>query len=43
MNGDPSIEAVFEPWGGYPASGINPVSVWMEKYTRVVALDEPAL
>lgn len=40
FNGDPSIEDIFEPWGGYPASGANPVSVWHEKYRRVVAVDD---
>ncbi len=42
MNGDPSVEWTFEPWGGYPASGNNPVSAWADKYRRVVALDERA-
>ena len=40
FNGDTSIEHIFEPWGGYPASGANPVSIWHEKYTRVVSIDE---
>ncbi len=40
FNGDPSIEHIFEPWGGYPPSGANPVGVWHEKYTRVVSIDE---
>lgn len=39
VNGDPSIEWTFEPWGGYPASGNNPVSFWADKYRRAVALD----
>lgn len=39
INGDPSIEWTFEPWGGYPASGNNPVSSWADKYRRAVALD----
>lgn len=43
VDADPSIEWVFEPWGGYPASGNNPVSSWADKYRRVVALDEPRL
>ncbi len=43
MNGDPSVEYVFEPWGGYPSSGMNVVSAWHEKYQRVVAVDESAL
>lgn len=42
FNGDTSIEHIFEPWGGYPASGANPVSIWHEKYTRVVSVDETA-
>jgi glyceraldehyde-3-phosphate dehydrogenase (NADP+) len=40
LNGDPSIEYIFEPWGGYPASGVNAVSTWLQKYQRVVAIDE---
>ncbi|HEX8235456.1 MAG TPA: aldehyde dehydrogenase [Abditibacteriaceae bacterium] len=40
INGDPSIEYIFEPWGGYPTSGVNPVSTWLQKYQRVVAIDE---
>lgn len=39
VNGDPSIEWTFEPWGGYPSSGNNPVSSWADKYRRAVALD----
>lgn len=39
-NGDPSVEHIFEPWGGYAPSGANPVSVWHQKYTRVVSIDE---
>ncbi len=42
INGDPSMEWTFEPWGGYPASGNNPVSSWADKYRRIVALDAPA-
>jgi acyl-CoA reductase-like NAD-dependent aldehyde dehydrogenase len=42
FNGDTSIEHIFEPWGGYPASGANTVSIWHEKYTRVVSVDELA-
>lgn len=41
LNGDPSIEDIFEPWGGYPATGTNPVTTWVEKYCRTVAIDEP--
>ena len=40
FNGDTSIEHIFEPWGAYPASGANAVSLWHEKYTRVVSVDE---
>lgn len=39
INEDPSIESMFEPWGGYPPSGLNPVSVWIEKYKQTVQLD----
>jgi len=39
VNEDPSVESVFEPWGGYPPSGLNPVSVWTEKYRRAFQLD----
>jgi acyl-CoA reductase-like NAD-dependent aldehyde dehydrogenase len=39
FNGDTSIEHIFEPWGGYPGSGANPVSIWHEKYTRVISID----
>jgi benzaldehyde dehydrogenase (NAD) len=42
INGDPSIEHIYEPWGGYPSSGANPVSLWHEKYRRLVQVDEPA-
>ena len=42
LNGDPSIEYLYEPWGGYPASGTNPVSHWHTKYLRTVQLDHPA-
>lgn len=41
LNGDPSVEYTFEPWGGYPSSGLNPVGVWHEKYQRIVSIDEP--
>ncbi len=43
VNGDPSVECIFEPWGGYPSSGMNPVGAWHEKYQRVVAVDAPTL
>ncbi len=39
VNEDPSIESMFEPWGGYPPSGLNPVSVWVEKYQQTFQLD----
>jgi hypothetical protein len=42
VNSDPTIEHIFEPWGGYPESGLNPVGTWKEKYQRVVAIDEPS-
>ena len=41
LNGDPSVESVFEPWGGYGASGNNPVGAWVDKYRRVLQVDEP--
>lgn len=41
FNGDPSIEYIFEPWGGYPASSLNRVSLWSEKYQRVTSIDAP--
>lgn len=42
VNSDPTVEHIFEPWGGYPESGLNPVGTWKEKYQRVVAIDEPS-
>jgi acyl-CoA reductase-like NAD-dependent aldehyde dehydrogenase len=39
VNADPSVESMFEPWGGYPPSGLNPVSVWTEKYRQTFQLD----
>jgi acyl-CoA reductase-like NAD-dependent aldehyde dehydrogenase len=41
VNADPSIESMFEPWGGYPPSGLNPVSIWIDKYRRCYQLDAP--
>ncbi|MBV9469860.1 MAG: aldehyde dehydrogenase family protein, partial [Abitibacteriaceae bacterium] len=41
VNSDPSVEHIFEPWGGYPESGVNPVGTWREKYQRIVSIDEP--
>jgi len=43
INGDPSVEYIFEPWGGYPSSGMNLVGAWHEKYQRVVSVDESVL
>jgi acyl-CoA reductase-like NAD-dependent aldehyde dehydrogenase len=39
INEDPSIESMFEPWGGYPPSGLNPVSTWIEKYRQSYQID----
>jgi acyl-CoA reductase-like NAD-dependent aldehyde dehydrogenase len=39
VNDDPSVESMFEPWGGYPPSGWNPVSVWTDKYRQAFQLD----
>lgn len=39
INNDPSIESMFEPWGGYPPSGLNPVSIWIDKYRQTFQLD----
>jgi len=39
INNDPSIESMFEPWGGYPPSGLNPVSTWIDKYQQTFQLD----
>ncbi len=39
VNSDPSIESMFEPWGGYPPSGLNPVSTWIDKYRQTFQLD----
>jgi len=39
VNEDPSIESMFEPWGGYPPSGLNPVSLWTDKYRQSFQLD----
>lgn len=40
INGDPSVEHIHEPWGGYAASGSNPVSLWKHKYERIIQLDQ---
>ena len=39
VNQDPSIESMFEPWGGYPPGGLNPVSEWVDKYRQPYQLD----
>lgn len=39
VNEDPSVESMFEPWGGYPPSGVNPVSRWIEKYRQTFQFD----
>lgn len=41
INGDPSEEYMYEPWGGYPATGNNTVSQWHRKYLRPVQVDSP--
>jgi acyl-CoA reductase-like NAD-dependent aldehyde dehydrogenase len=41
VNGDPSLEYLYEPWGGYPASGMNGVGHWHHKYLRTVQVDHP--
>ena len=41
VDGDPSIEDIFEPWGGYLGSGSNPVGDWTSKYRRVLQIDRP--
>ena len=38
VNTDPSVESMFEPWGGYPPGGLNPVSTWVEKYLQTYQL-----
>ncbi|HEX8464829.1 MAG TPA: aldehyde dehydrogenase family protein [Abditibacterium sp.] len=42
LNGDPSLEYIYEPWGGYPPSGANVVGLWHRKYQRTVSVDAPA-
>jgi benzaldehyde dehydrogenase (NAD) len=41
VNADPSIESMFEPWGGYPPGSLNPVSPWVQKYRQSYQLDGP--
>lgn len=41
INGDPSVEDMFEPWGGYGGSGTSPVESFVDKYTRRVQVDAP--
>jgi acyl-CoA reductase-like NAD-dependent aldehyde dehydrogenase len=43
INADPSNESVFEPWGAYPGSGMNPPAAWPEKYRRVLQVDGSGL
>ena len=42
VNGDPCVEYIYEPWGGYPATGTNTVSHWHRKYLRSVQVVSPA-
>jgi acyl-CoA reductase-like NAD-dependent aldehyde dehydrogenase len=35
VNEDPSVESMFEPWGGY----LNPVSNWIDKYRQSYQID----
>jgi hypothetical protein len=39
INHDPSIESVFEPWGGFLPSGFNDVSFWANKYRQSIQVD----
>lgn len=39
VNADPSLEHIYEPWGGYSGSGNNTVSDWFSKYQRIVQVD----
>ncbi len=39
INVDSSLESMFEPWGGYPPSGLNPVSIWTQKYLQTFQID----
>jgi aldehyde dehydrogenase (NAD+) len=39
FNSDPSEESVFEPWGSLPPSGINDVSFWIDKYQKVIQIN----
>ncbi|MDX1452158.1 MAG: aldehyde dehydrogenase family protein [Oleiphilaceae bacterium] len=39
FNEDPSIESMFEPWGGYAPAAHNPVSQWLNKYQFAVQVD----
>jgi acyl-CoA reductase-like NAD-dependent aldehyde dehydrogenase len=41
INTDPSVESMFEPWGGYPPGGLNPVSVWTDKYQQTYQVARP--
>jgi aldehyde dehydrogenase (NAD+) len=42
VNVDPSVESMFEPWGGYPPGSLNPVSLWSSKYRKSYQLDGDA-
>lgn len=39
VNTDPSLESMFEPWGGYPPNSLNTVSMWIDKYYKSIQLD----
>lgn len=39
VNEDPVVESMFEPWGGYPPSGLNPISLWIDKYRQTLQMD----
>lgn len=39
INNDPSIESVFEPWGGFLPSGSDDVSFWKYKYLKSIQID----
>lgn len=41
VNGDPSVEHIYEPWGGYPGTGVNSVGHWHRKYLRPIQTDRP--
>jgi acyl-CoA reductase-like NAD-dependent aldehyde dehydrogenase len=39
INNDPSMESVFEPWGGFLPSGSDDVSHWKFKYLQTYQVD----